>query len=397
MTTPKNPSIIPFCQPQIAENVFLAPGGQAQISCPLVIANYGIDTLSLVLDADIPPELIENLSVKKLEVQSGTDDCLFLPFGVTTLFSFNLQRTGRKYYPYVLQTGDFSVSISARKCGASIPVMTVTVGSISCNNDLTSLLKSFRLWCAYYKIRIKSEKVSRVDLFGDFTAPINELNVADQEYQITRAEKMALYFSSRRLSGIQIGCGDIVLRMYDKIREMTDKQALHKAEFFQAIWGNQLHITRVEFQLRRESIKQFLPDNSDYYALLHKAPEIWKYLTSEWFRLTFSPVDRANNHQSRSDVSEFWLVVQSAFEVFEPTPTATRNKKQPTINIEGLIDQAAGILLTVCAASGVIYSDIFGIMTTAATTVQAKLTTLIDQAGFKADFESRFARAFVTF
>lgn len=350
----------------------------------------------LSVAADIPDGVIEMLKEKKAEVQERTDAHQYIEFGQTNLFAFNLQRTGTRFYPYVLKCGDFTVCLSSRKAEASIPSMQIVVGSLSCNNDLPALLAQFRRWCRHFGIKIVADKVSRIDIYADTLANIEELRLINLARYVTRAEKCSLYFSNRRLSGVQVGAGDIVFRAYNKIQEMVDKQAGHKMEFFQAIWGNVEHVTRCEFQLRREAIKSICPGVSNLQAVVAKLPNIWRYLTENWFRQTAKAVDRLNKHQSRETTSEWWQVVQSAFDA-PIHQAATRNKKQKNINVKALIDQAAGIMLTVCAAVEHAHDDLFGILATAAQAVQDKIAEKYDLPGFEIDFYSRTALAKVTF
>lgn len=370
--------------------------GAALVSPPPGIVSAGIDTLYLSVAADVPAGMIDLLKEKKAEVQEQTDKHQFIQFGTTDLFSFNLQRTGTTFYPYVLKCGDFTVCLSSRSANSSIPSMQIVVGSMSCNNDLPSLLAQFRRWCRHYGIVLQSDKVSRIDIYADTTANIEDLRLFNQSRFVTRAEKVNLYYSNRRISGLQVGAGDIVFRAYNKIQEMTDKCAGHKMEFFRAIWGNVQHVTRCEFQLRREAVRSICPGVSSLQTVVSKLPNIWRYLTESWFRQTARAVDRLNRNQSRETTSEWWLLVQSAFDA-PVHNAATRNKKQKNINVKALVDQAAGIMTTVCAAVGHAPEDLFSILATCAQLIQDKIAENFDLPGFEKDFLSRAAVAHVTF
>jgi len=371
-------------------------GGQAPISCPLALVNAAVDTLSLTIKGEISERLLASLKEKKASLQETTSDCQYVEFGETTIFSWNLQRTGVKLYPYVLKTGDVSFYLSSRKSNSSLPSLQLNIGSLSCQDNLPELLSSFHRWCKYHQIIIKEEMVSRIDLCADIASPISDHQLWNQAKMITRAEKTAIYYSNRKLSGVQVGAGDIVLRMYDKILELSDKQATHKTEFFQKIWGGVSCLTRVEFQLRRPAVKSLCPGVTDFKTVAGKIPNIWKYLTHKWFRQSAKSVDRLNRNQGRSTTSKFWLVVQSAFDSFT-FPPAARNKKKKHININALIEQAAGVMLTVCAAVGHVEDDVFGIMATISETLQSRVFDLMNLPGFAHDFNARAAYALVTF
>jgi len=371
-------------------------GVQAPISCTPALVNAAIDTLSLSFKGSVPNGLINRLKMLKSEVQDTSEDCRFLPFGETKLFAWNLQRTGVKLFPFVLKSGDVSFYISGRDEHSSIPAMQLSVGSMSCQDNLSQLLKSFRLWCFHHGISIKDEIVSRIDICADLNVSIATLHLWNQAKMVTRAEKVACYYSNRKLTGVQVGSGDIVLRMYDKLQEMIDKQANNKMEFFKGIWGEHQNITRVEFQLRRAAIRDLFPEKSDFSTVSQSIPKVWKYLSSEWFRQTAKAVDRLNRNQSRETVSSFWADVQAAFDSFRHS-AVKRSRRLKHINLKALVDQAAGIMVTVCAGLGHAYDDTFGILATAASLVQDRVMTSLADPVFERNFNSRVCRATVSF
>jgi len=371
-------------------------GGETPVSPPPLVVNTGIDTLVITYNADICEATLDRLKNDKLAVQQTSDACLFHSFGASTLFAWNLQRTGVKFYPYVLKTGDITLCISTRDAKSSMPSMTLSIGSISCSNNLPNILMMFKKWCKNKGITLKKEKVSRVDICADLALDITKQSLWNQAKMITKAHKVAVYYSRRIMTGVQVGTGDIVLRMYDKIAEMEDKQAGHKQDHFQKIWNNQKVVTRVEFQLRREAIKSLCPGRNDFSALTAKLPSIWAYLTEDWFRQTAKAVDRLNKNQSKSTVSEFWLNVQSAFNNFN-FPKAIRDRTKKTINIEALVAQAAGLMTTVCAAAGHAQEQFFAILETATQTLEAKITEKMALGTWAHDFNSRLVAASVSF
>lgn len=380
-------------------NIFTknSAGGEALISSPLEIVSSGIDTLSLSVDAEIPADLILRLKEEREKIQSCSDDCLHVQFGNTDLFSFNLQRTGKKFYPYCLKSGDFSIFLSARAAGSSIPNMQVNVGSISCNNDIDGLFKSFRMWCSYHKIIIITDKVSRIDLYSDLVVDINTLTLFNQAKFVTRAEKVGLYYSNRKLTGLQVGSGAVVMRIYDKLQEMIDKQAGQKIEFFTKKWGKlPSSVTRVEYQLRRESIVSLLPRINNFQAVQAEIPNIWRYLTVNWFRQTSKAVDRLNRNQGRETTSHFWSSVQMAFDAPSHFPSC-RNRKQKIVNVPALVRQAAGIMTTVCAALGVSHEDIFSVLGTASEMIRDSIFDSSEDPLFARDYRRRAVSAVLSF
>lgn len=378
-------------------STFTPDGEQAGISCSPVIVNEALDTIHLTLKLDIPQEFLQSLKEKKEALQSGDRLADCVQFGETMLFAWNLQRTGKKLYPYILKTGDVTLCLSNRDSDSHISNAMLLIGSLSSQDSPSNLFKIFRKWCKLHGIKVKQNQVSRVDVCADLALNITKTAIWNQAKHITRAEKFACYYSNRTLTGVQVGTGDIVFRAYDKLQEMLDKQALHKLEFFTKVWGGeQSSVTRVEFQLRREAIKQFCPVHSNLGKVIANIPNIWKYLTTQWFRQTAKAVDRLNRNQGRSTVSEFWKIVQSCHRA-PISKSAQRTKKQRNINITSLVQQAAGIMTTVCAALGHTADDFFGILATSARVIQDKLADNLSSSDFAPDFRSRVVGATVSF
>lgn len=123
------------------------------------------------------------------------------------------------------------------------------------------------------------------------------------------------------LNGVSIGKTDVKLRIYDKKAELEDKPDADKQAILEKTrWGKECEFaTRVEFQLRREILREKW-NVTDLEDLLAKMPVIMEYLTGEWFRITDKPVtvsDRENKHQGRYDVWGTWQDIANIFqEVF---------------------------------------------------------------------------------
>jgi len=375
--------------------------GVTLVSPPPLVANSAIDTLLLVFHCDIPDQLLEDLAAAKGKLQSGLGDEVLFPFGASRQFSFALQRQGSKFYQYILVSGDVRISFATRKSCSTIPNMQLSVGSISCQTDIQDLIKAFKLWIRHHGIKVLVEKVSRLDLCSDLAISITESKIHDQSLHIGLPSKfvdfhhLASFHSQYVLTGIQLGVGDIVLRVYDKIKEMADKKAKPKEIFFQEKWGNQSQITRVEFQLRREVIKEFFPKDSSFRVVFRSISKIWRYLTDKWFRQVTEPVDRASKHHDRYEISSFWQEVQNAFDCEERK--IQRNRKQVHINVPALIHQATGIMLTVAASVGHLSSDVSGILETVMSALSHSITRKMDDNHYSRQFDLKWTKAVLSF
>ena len=171
------------------------------------------------------------------------------------------------------------------------------------------------------------------------------------------------HFTNRKFTGVDMGKGNLMLRIYDKVTELKRSRATHKQQVFSEIWGltrfDEQSVTRVEYQLRRPKLREFADEENQRIDtvsdLLHSLRSIWHYLTTEWTRHTENPVNR-NHHQSRSKVSEFWQKVQAV--VWSGVFGYVRNHPTKHKDIVMLRKQIRGMLMSVCASLEVSPDDI---------------------------------------
>ena len=205
-------------------------------------------------------------------------------------------------------------------------------------------------------ILVERDKVSRVDpcvdLGGVGIQPFCSA-YSDGRY-ITRARKSTKYDkelpsesyrTGRRPTGLRMG-GDIVIRIYDKLEEcrfQREKMWLLQTRRY----GKEVQLaTRVEFQVRRESLKRLGVDTLNDW--IKRRGSIVHCLTHSWFRLTTTEVDGKN--PKRTPILPLWIEVQDRFADWagkdlvplEPLP------KQP-VDIEQSMAQVIGQLNSILA------------------------------------------------
>lgn len=150
---------------------------------------------------------------------------------------------------------------------------------------------------------------SRVDMCVDVLVRERDWRFELQDQFVTRARQLAAYRSNATLSGFSIGSGDISARLYDKPLEIASKS---KKLWMYPIWGiDQVppdhRVIRVEFQLRREALKELgLVAWDDVPA---KLPGLWAYCTTKWLRL----VDDPALHHTQQTLLPWWEVVANGF------------------------------------------------------------------------------------
>jgi hypothetical protein len=150
-------------------------------------------------------------------------------------------------------------------------------------------------------------RVSRVDLYADFASSV-DMEGIHRDHWVTRADEIHTYSVARKLSGWTVGLGGaIAARLYNKTLEIDAKS--HKY-FFHELWSAAGWIPtdevwRLEFELKRGALAHFGIDSLE--DLERSAGSLWRYLTSEWIRLTVPNVEdqtraRWPNHPLWTDI-----------------------------------------------------------------------------------------------
>ena len=373
--------------------------GANPIACPPLIASCGLDTIHMSLELHgISSSLFSEMKEAKLRVQSGSDQeepFKFLKNG-TDAFSWNIQRTGIRYYPYLFKCGDVILAISSRSVGSAIPNASLMIGSISSQQNPVKLLKNLKFWFSCIGITLISNTVSRFDVCADIKLSINDNNLDDISRFITRARDSNVRYSHRKFNSISWGSGSIMCRIYDKVLEMKQKKSAEKILFFKELWGGYLgDVTRVEFQLRRDAIKSFFKGKTDLETIIRRVGDVWQYLTNDWLRHSDKSVDRDNRHQDRASLSEFWQVVVSAN--FIRRKPVSRKKNRRNIDIPSLKKQALGALLSACAGKNIHGDSFFTLISEITSMMSDELLFAMRDKFFLKDYEGKKIATHVTF
>ncbi len=205
-------------------------------------------------------------------------------------------------------------------------------------------------------ITVIKDIVSRVDIYSDFdVCDVEEFcRRFHENCKVTRARKIgqyaqedlntALYMNGYKHTGFSIGT-DIKLRIYDKRYELKN-DPIKWGVFADKYDGIPDILTRVEFQLRRNALKEFAVGDDarieGVASYLTVREALWRYLTEDWFRLTEEKVDKDNNHQSRAKNWIFWDVVRNA--VAQAVECVRRIRRKIQINPEQLFKMGMGCI-----------------------------------------------------
>jgi hypothetical protein len=162
---------------------------------------------------------------------------------------------------------------------------------------------------------------------------------------VKRASDISCHYYHHELTGISIGRDKVSARIYDKFLEIRQKS---KKFWMFDIWGiarlpKGKKIIRVEFQLRREAIKEMGLDTFDDF--LENIEKVWSYCTRKWLKFEDNP---GKHHTQRSTI-EWWEVVQNAFRGAQNPEPIIRSRAFRT-DMRQLVCQVYGQLTSLEAA-----------------------------------------------
>ena len=147
---------------------------------------------------------------------------------------------------------------------------------------------AYDMACDFIKslgLKIRSNKISRVDVCVDMSGvSTHEIGQAYKDHKfVSRPRKRTYYEEGYVCTGFDRGSGKrIKIRVYDKVRELKDsvKNDLKREILIKKRWGGIVkEATRIEFQLRREAIKDFDIDSVEEF--FKRASEVTKWLTTK--------------------------------------------------------------------------------------------------------------------
>lgn len=263
-------------------------------------------------------------------------------------------KDGRSYYPYAIKAGGVLIAFRRDK-HETVSNMWIEIGSIPLaqNDGLSGMWKQLCSMFSQEGVHIEKTIVSRVDVYADF----DDVDVSsfcarfNENCRVTRARRLgtyseemntASYYMGNRQTGFSIGT-QIKLRCYDKRYELRN-DPVKWGIFAERYNGLPDVLTRIEFQLRRVALKEFLVNGRDRIegveSYLSAREQLWLYLTEDWFRLTESKVDKKNRHQDRAKTWSVWERVQKA--VVGVVKEIFRHAREPRIDMEALYKQALG-------------------------------------------------------
>lgn len=350
--------------------------------------------------ADVGEELFQAQEIARREgtneesgelpaVNVGGWLCEVLPYG----FKANKKASGSfGYFPLAFRVADMLVGISDREVSdlTRNPNMRIELGSLGLmHNGLRGQLETINEIIEGIGAKVLKNAVGRVDVCVDLPGVhvsslqkavldgrvVSKCKARDQHgvYDTNESGEITLssFKKGRQDTGVVLGRGDIVCRMYDKLDEIRAKQAQAKYEVLcEKRWGSSpCSATRVEFQLRRDALRELrIPATEGGFQWgivsidewLQYEHQICMYLCQTWLRVYDKEFD--SQHTERltfDDMHPDWQKVVNAFESWTIQPDqreckgeVQRKEKPLTAGAVSLVRNGIGSLRSALAKCG---------------------------------------------
>lgn len=396
--------------PQPATPAFSAPQGANRITCPLELAAGhqaghqpdggspspspcppsvsqslkffpNFDKLKIgfycSFSVDDRKKVFAVLDSKRAVARENDAAVSVIDFGSDWLFQCHA--AGKKGgFGYHISRDDVHLFFSTRENISQTPNLYLEIGSKSCWRPGHLLVVGQIIdFINFLGGVIENHKVSEVHLCCDVVGQkIGELPVSDRSNWVCRVHQTGTFQKYENLRGVTAvsfadselsGRGQIQVSgvsmgskctihsvVYDKIyegRRHPEKQAVFLDAWGESDWEG-LAVTRVEYHLKREILKQFQIDTYD--QLIENSDNVWAYLTGEWQRLVVpGQVDRENRHQDRALLHPFWQEIQTVKFGDGWSRDLIRETPPPSADIETMIRSMAGYALSLGVIVGV--------------------------------------------
>ncbi|MCE5275779.1 MAG: hypothetical protein LLG43_11670 [Deltaproteobacteria bacterium] len=312
------------------------------------ILSSGIDTFYLSLDVTWNNEDIFNyLETLKEEAKISDKEVsgIFKTNDGSQEWIFIIKPHGSKGFAFILISKDYTLKIGKWLKPQSRPNILVEIRSETLWRMGTKAAVEWMIrLITGIGASIKSIKPSRVDFCVDIVLPAEMWTEEIKDYAVTRAKKKDTHDDGAAFTGISIGRGSILARIYDKGKEIN----LSKKPWMLDVWGIDeipidKRIVRVENQLRREALKSLgIEKLEDLYEMENR---VWVYLTTSWLKFQ----DRPGTHHNQRETLEWWKIVQGGYKGSQEATPAVRHKAFK-VDKRRLAQQMYGLMTSLQAA-----------------------------------------------
>lgn len=326
----------------------------AQMSAPVKWQHQvsGFDTVDfgIYVNWNRWRKLERDLSDSKAKAIHSRDDACTIDLGIPNMLC---RATGKApMYAFGLATPRYKLWIAAREEPNTYPNAYASPSAqMLWEHGVESTVRIIRDDIEAIGGDVGRVQISRVDLCADFKLDrgLNEQWL--EHHRVSRAKKVSRHLEGGTLQTFHVGKGKapVQLRIYDKTAEIEHSNKPWMRDYWPS--DGKSNVWRVEYQLRREILKQFGINTPN--DLLSKAGGLWLNLTSAWFSLRLHD----NEHTSRRTLCQFWQAVQQAGEHLAPTVELQRFDTGKRIDLKRLLQQVLGYSKTFAAHRGLYDPD----------------------------------------
>lgn len=273
---------------------------------------------------------------------------------------FLVRPKGGSGYDYLLFNDDLEVGISTHiTSGRLIPEVKIELRSRFLWHkgwDLAMLWAD--AWVNQWA-SVVDMSIARLDLAVDMPEVLPKLDMI--KHVVTRARAKTVYQTIEdgykdnsesftvgvKHTGYRFGRGGpLVARIYDKDAEIEHSGKAWMHDIWAANgWDGETPVTRVEFQLRRDVLKEMGIETVE--AVRARMGDLWRYLSNDWLRLV--EYRRADTNRDRWPVRPFWRRVMKAWPLFGEMVDRIERDRQVIPSGQVLEDMAKGIMSSAVA------------------------------------------------
>jgi hypothetical protein len=200
-------------------------------------------------------------------------------------------------YPFLLSSGDFKI-----ECGEfNNPSFFVTFKSQALWRDSVYVLhEKFLAWAISVGLTpVRTESLTRVDYCFDYHLP--EIDF-DEDSFVSRSTKDSQYRENGKVQTFTLGRGDIILRVYDKVAEISEQS---DKVWFYDLWKQDQDVWRIEWQVRKPVLRQF--GIVTFEDLRKTCGDLLRHLSEEHTTLRIPENDP---NRSRWQLHSLWIDLQ---------------------------------------------------------------------------------------
>lgn len=202
-------------------------------------------------------------------------------------------------YPFVIENADMTIEFGE----FNDPSFFVTFRSIALwHKGASTLHQQFMLWATSLGLMpYRAESLSRVDFTFDYHLPQIDF---DEDSFVSMAVADIQYRKNRQVQTFNLGAGDVVLRVYNKVAEINEQSGKH---WFFPLWdGVEENVWRIEWQIRKDKLRQYAIRTFD--DLFQGKGDVLRYLAQEHTTLRIKGDD---TNRSRWALHPLWQSLQA--------------------------------------------------------------------------------------